>query len=1689
MTESSISHAGMGRRGSKKDFLEESRQESVDVEIDKQKEQEIELYISDFYDDFYDSQSGYDDDGPTIRKKFSLVDRLMSFLQKNNAIDRLKEIIPNLYYKFVEREDESEYDYNKEKKERFSTSATERTLRNFDHVYKSTGIPPSLEMTDYHCGNTDEIFKIFNCPELKAFGRLLTGISSAYDKNLDNLLYKLKTGEEQVELVKYLLVGADKAKIKQACYEILQSGAENNNEVFHVHNLRTVALLKKAAGVELSFDPQLTQEWYGKILEEYLRHLPYYSEGPTQADVDLEKAINDFRSISGIAPDFTQHAQLVQEIYQNIVTDVPYKDENRYSEYFESRLEKLTIIKRIFGVEPILSQETIQLIVKVAVARSCGGAQVSIFQVGYLQKLEKLMAQVREVFSDKEEVIKEMQRRALCQQMFLGRDWTWLTEHIEEWFPTLKLIVGIDKIDAKTRDVEEEALVSVVCDEILLAFRRYDKYSYNDNIDQAKNLVESLERLTGFGRSFNPETTRAFFTNIVTAAADGYNFKSDCPVVISKAEALVGEKAVFDTDLIQKLHKKRIEGSLPNIDKALGKSEELQEIMSIALPLNWTEQEIKGLYLKFIKAGADSLDQVARLEAIIGSRPDFSLMRREVLDKYNELIEQCDSSSIFREVQTLEKVTGIKREFDSSSIQKRCDEIITQSSHISTDLGILRLVTRKELFFDPAVVQNKYDTIMRERYGKVSQDVAYLLTIFGIAPQFKEESVFCRYKNTVENDLSSDKFVEMFEDIAGVSKIPPSAEIITGMFIYIMKGQSSNTERYVMAATVLASRFGLEPDWPQVATALRSRLVDSPGFVSLLSGVLSDISSGFGKDNASKLMNDTWLAALQRMLTATEFEKKRDAVIQFVSAMVRNKTLSINEPNDAAVLTAFADDIGLSVNSQLCKIYAECYKKNDFQHPPEQAQAVITDLFAEAVAKLDDGQMAVADRAVAKFSIEPDWSAVVRPVRDFLAKRPRDILRVNEFLANSSIDKRRLSKLCSAYEQDPWVSALKKLQKIQGINANEANDPWAQEFQPLLASLFNKKILSLENKDDVSLMVEYVKRMGMLNTLKTCQLFIECQRAKSFEELTPAAATLLENFGIKLRRSDGSWRFPSPRSLVNELDKALLKFHAALLDNKIPEGLTTELGEEQFSRLIGKTRWERGDKIGNLVKIWQETVASRPELAVIPAGFQNSSFSVSQSVSRRINKKETESITAVEPADILKSKEMTDSYLPLASAIHVGLNNFTNQIEWWSQRKTQCVAVLENQARELQNWLAMTPQTIENLVAAEADPDKKNILFKKQKALTSEKGRQGMVKQIVDIQAIKTVISQLAIAEEDESASVEILKALTPFLKSSSEVASVFSELSAVHMIKVAPEGWRTQLNEQLGEEITPSVQRVEFMANFARQYIFEHYLHKDQLQDHTGHTAFDNDLRKALERVWQQQFDKKGVLPIECLFSKIKTGGGRQEREGDDSIAVDMLPVTGLLRIYAGDIGDACYTSRHRVLAEGEFPRVRAWIYAVGGEKMLRGSLLGVETTTADGVPTLAARANNPQENFIQSVSADQFVVNSLLEVVATAKRIREHRLKQSSAISAEQKRQYVVISLSDASVSSTNRVPVAEVYKRRWGKCNKVGLTNEPETNFNGYHIWDKNNRSACGVVWEIDEKGNETWYGDWDLEKKNK
>ncbi len=668
----------------------------------------------------------------------------------------------------------------------------------------------------------------------------------------------------------------------------------------------------------------------------------------------------------------------------------------------------------------------------------------------------------------------------------------------------------------------------------------------------------------------------------------------------------------------------------------------------------------------------------------------------------------------------------------------------------------------------------------------------------------------------------------------------------------------------------------------------------------------------------------------------------------------------------------------------------------------------------------------------------------------------------------------------------PILATVSKILKLQDTSENAASDPWKNEFGPLITTLFETGVISQKNEKDLQLLVDFVGHIGMVNLPEYFSIFAACSRAETMDDLSEKTISSLETFGIETKRKNGEWKYLTPKELLNEVQLRIKGMRSDLLSSRIPQGLETRIGKEVFLNMRGSTTWERQDSISDLLSVWNRTTTDHPVLGVVAPGFREALLRMPKKNRSASTEKLSDVDIETQTRELLESQEVKDQYSVLAEAFHIALQADSNS-EFWEMKQQEIITDLQMDLTGLGELLARTPDELRTMVDQEENPKSKEMLRKKAKGLIDPKARIGFEKQFATLEKNLELVKSFGVAGNKIEQEQELVAVLEQLNRIGGVAGStdVLRQLSARHMLSIMPTGWQESLHEALMNDFDADPNRIQFMSRVAKEYIEDHYLHFLQNQEHTDHTKFSPALWERLVSVWQQQLDKFGKFGLTNLAEKLQRITEQSDQE-KAIVKMSMVPVSGLLHIYAGDIGDGCHSSQHSPIARGKFPNLKTWIYVSNRntpQETLRGSLLGIETSLVkDGTPVLVARANNPKENFIQSIDADTFVTASLKEVIATAKRIRAERIANTVSIPPSACRQCVAIPLDQRGASCTNRQPVADVYKQRFGSVEKVALVVNDSTSYNGYEIWDRNGFSASGKIWEIDENGKETWYGNW-------
>ncbi|MBA3733058.1 hypothetical protein H0W91_01645 [Patescibacteria group bacterium] len=763
---------------------------------------------------------------------------------------------------------------------------------------------------------------------------------------------------------------------------------------------------------------------------------------------------------------------------------------------------------------------------------------------------------------------------------------------------------------------------------------------------------------------------------------------------------------------------------------------------------------------------------------------------------------------------------------------------------------------------------------------------------------------------------------------------------------------------------------------------------------------------------------------------------------------------------------------------------SQIFELEEILPSPEVMSSVCSEILISSIDKGDKTLFTLASEKMKELELSFNSEDVTRLIRRYISEDPRKVVSIVKFINAESQNNETIVLLKKTVLDDPWISAFSRLEKLQGIVSNVDNDPWVNEFKPFIRNGLKLGLISLDKEEDAELIVSFIEIMGMNNIPEIFKVYIDCQRNRDLDRLSQDTLKLCTEFGIKTHRKDETWRFKDSLELFNELSSALKGIRSDLLTDKIPDGLTTELGLELFNRIKGSSQFERDDSLPVIIHKWNNTIERDPSLGELPAGFKETTIKVPLLKHKvEVPRDQTEQVV-----ELLSSQEVTDAYLPLIQSWEAAANNgFVGYLD----------GVMEDLSEEetkIKELLSNSPDEIQKVVDIEKDPKIKQGLIKKLKALQNPKGRQGIERQanvlndvIKEIDKILNLLDSSPHKMEDY---VVVLESLNK-LDGKVSLQKVIRDLSAIHMRDyVMNQGYKQLVRELLvniNDIDVATSDSVYLVHKISKDYIEEHYLHHLQDSKHTEHPAFSPELLEKLNLVWQQQLDKQtGYMPITILKNKLDKILGVYSGKTTKEVPVTMMPVSGLLHIYSGDLGDSCHTSQHDSMAKGQFPNLRSWIYVTNKGKPneeLRGSVLAIQAEKLDDTPVLVVRANNPSENFVQSVDSDTFIVNVLKEAIETAKRVRTDRIKNNKSLPAVKLRQMVTIPMDRRGSASTNRQGVNDVYRKRFVDCKKVALKNTAETNFNGYNVHSPDSHTATVVIWEIDANGNEHWHGDWE------
>ena len=636
-------------------------------------------------------------------------------------------------------------------------------------------------------------------------------------------------------------------------------------------------------------------------------------------------------------------------------------------------------------------------------------------------------------------------------------------------------------------------------------------------------------------------------------------------------------------------------------------------------------------------------------------------------------------------------------------------------------------------------------------------------------------------------------------------------------------------------------------------------------------------------------------------------------------------------------------------------------------------------------------------------------------------------------------------ELLERVKTDPWNAGLASLRGLQARAANPKYDPWVLELFPLVNRLTREEtVLDRDSEKDGRLLVEYVTAFGMFDLPRISRIFFRLKREKFASLPEDDRAALIDLVGPKATRLE------SPH-LIHELRKLRFDFQRELLEDKVPRKIGTTLGEEAFAAICGTSEWTSDDRPSELFATWKETVATATAKAV---GLeQEAILAIAAEDERTAEECYAQAGTERERVAVAPGYEESTFAVPRTYRGKDGATSAEEEIErlikeapGYALAELQEAGEIAMFAMRCPEWLAMSDETRGHVNRVPIDELRMRLDDAGQYAPGVSVPTEQETESFFRPGGSDLLIAQMeSIAAKDEDSSLD----------------RYLLALSAAHVANVATEAWTRRLAKGHFDDTEDELRE---RAAFLSQYLREHYLNPAQDPEHTGHAAFSAKLLRALERAWHAGGNAI-TNPILRANAGIDAVRAKQTRLSTDTVDVTLVPVRGPLSIYAGDIGSACYSSQHAAMARGEYPSVRPMVFVTNRDRAaerLAGSVLFVETRLApstssgsstSGEKVLVIRANNPRENLVAQLDAPSLVRQTVDAAIATAKR---RNIK------------HVAIVRDRATAASSNRESVSAFYQKEWAASSPVALVDEPETNFNGYDIWNKTGDHPSVIVW---------------------
>lgn len=1038
----------------------------------------------------------------------------------------------------------------------------------------------------------------------------------------------------------------------------------------------------------------------------------------------------------------------------------------------------------------------------------------------------------------------------------------------------------------------------------------------------------------------------------------------------------------------------------------------------------WDQSLVQTSYIELLRTQSrkwsisDTAQKMAKYQEVTGVRPDFA---DPVMEKViHEIAEYLITEQFDAgEVQLLSAITGVRIKFNSDESQRIYKKTLAKDKFWSRILDV-----EKEIGVAPnyqeleSDIQEKYNTLMSTGDSVNYLEIQALKKLTGVEPAFTEDAVQSRYYNLLTLNIPTRQLEVEILKLEQETQISINSENLTYFFEYALDKQQADVLESVLD---MIERKQLNINWGSVIGGLQYEVINNPEKAAQrYLFIKNNLSLPVAQAVFAEYLQNPWIVAVDKMMSLQALGNNE----------AHNPWQLELEP---LVKTLCSNGVISSGNPEHASILTNFIKEFGMINAPLLCEIYF---FCQQNKNIND----LLSRSDIVNELDAFGIKLTRADGSPRFGKPEEI--INELRKGSRQFQQELltdnmpERILSGVGKEIFTRLKGQTQWERNNQLKDIVDSWQTQGKDVIEKNFDSSAYKEE-----SFKVNYI------------------ERGQSTEE------------EVKIAEEEVAKFLSGPKALqvFLPLSESWHEFLQAESDGGLIYKLQSALENQYKNKYLELQRYL--ESTPEELRNWADSITDEAERA-------------------QVLKKQKALIQPVARANMEKQRA---NLKELLQAIY-------QPISWLMENQIEQLEKHNLEIEDLGKYLAMSGEDFDSLADLASDQKTKNAIINKKVEFLG-KGRKQYESAYGELLARKREIIERQEGLETEPQEERLVVALMELLSHLGET-KLLRKLSTAHAFNHMPDGFQEEIKQLFTVGYGPTVERVRSLNGVDRQYIGEHYLHRGQNKNHTGHAPFSPELLDQLNSIWQRQEDPKTKLrPLESMVKYIDDISSGHMQDNINSVEVTMVPAKKFLRIFSPAFGDMCATSQELSLAKGELPHLKSWVYVSNHNKpneSLRGSVFAIETRIENsedgfpGIPALVIRANNPRENFIQNINADQFVLESLKIAINTARRLREERIEQMMKYAKENDKMYqksdarlsqcVVFPLDKATISSTNREPVAASLFKRFSSNEKVGLVNQSETNFNGYPNWDKRGANGCVKIWEIDAQGKEHWYGDW-------